>query len=40
MQQWKKSRKGVDAGGKKKEYIYLKWKKENNIKTMVLKIYL
>ena len=30
---------GVDAGGKIK-YIYLELKKENNIRTMVLKIYL
>ena len=37
-----KSREGLDARGKKmkNEYIYLKLKKENNIRTMVLKIYL
>ena len=36
-------KKGSGAGGRqreKNEYIYLKLKKKNNIKTMVLKIYL
>ena len=37
-EQWKNSREGVDARGKK--WIYLKPNKEKNIKTMVLKIYL
>ena len=40
MKKVKKVGKGVDARGKKWIYIYLKLKKENNIRTMVLKTYL
>ena len=39
IEQWKKSREGVDARGKKNEYIF-KPKERNNIKTMVLKMFI